>query len=408
MNKYAKKITLLLLQYLGAFIGGDTLDDDIVADLTESGKSAHIIDYQAKPEPEPDKVVDPPDDPDELEEEPVEMPKPKPDATDPVAKINEKFGTEFKTMDDFYASDIPDSYKNIPGYKKSIDDRNNHIAAMKQRLDELETEADPLSHFASPEEYTRQQLLKAHPDLDPAVLSRVVLKDLDKMNPVDLLAMKLRLKDGDIYTTEKEAREAVLAEYEIDEDTSLDELDPLKRNKIKKAAKDARIEMDALKAEVKLPSKEAITAQRKALQDATAAQWTPFVTQLPEQLKTIKLLAKDGTVEFEYPVEASFTESLSKAQDKIIEDMARKGYEFTAEKQQDVVAQFTNFYIAKNFDKIARAYAKDLVSKMDQAQFEAIHNPRPLRRDSRPEPDNKDKRALSKAKAEAAIEADLI
>jgi hypothetical protein len=228
------------------------------------------------------------------------------------------------------------------------------------------------------------------------------------MNPVDLLAMKLRLKDGDIYTTEKEAREAVLAEYEIDEDTSLDELDPLKRNKIKKAAKDARIEMDALKAEVKLPSKEAITAQRKALQDATAAQWTPFVTQLPEQLKTIKLLAKDGTVEFEYPVEASFTESLSKAQDKIIEDMARKGYEFTAEKQQDVVAQFTNFYIAKNFDKIARAYAKDLVSKMDQAQFEAIHNPRPLRRDSRPEPDNKDKRALSKAKAEAAIEADLI
>ena len=416
MNKIARFILIALKELGAVMFVGDDLETDILADI---GEKAKIVSYT--PSPEPDPAPAPPDDDDDDDDEGKGKGKgdPAPAEGDPppapteeekeLARINKAFKTEFTSIDELLKSEIPARVEKLPELLRESQEKEKQLKELMARVDELENEIDPLAHFASPEEYVRQQLLKKYPEFDPSVLSKVVRsKDLDKEDPVKILTLQRLMKDGDIYRNEKEVIESIQDDFEYDPDISLDEQETKVRNKILRAAKEARNEFKALQQEVTLPSKEAVVAERKKQREELAAKWEPVIAEdFASRLKKVEFKTKDGQTEFEFEVEDKYVQSVLAAQKAIAADLAKRGQQPSPELREAVVEEYLNYYKSRNLTKIAKAYANKLVKDMDQAMFDAIHNPRPKRRDDSPAPGEKDSRAKSKARAEAEIEKDL-
>jgi hypothetical protein len=254
MNKMSLKFALMILSSLGAILSvGDGIEDLIVGDVGDKGK---IFDGYT-PLKDPDPVVDPeePEEP-EIPEEPEE-PK------DDLGKINKTFGTEFKTVDELLASDIPSRYKEHPEVSKRVTEKDTELQDLRTQLEEMQGQLDPMAYFANQQEYIRQQLLKKHPEYDPSALAKIVNSDIEKADAISVLKMQLLLKNGDVFESESSAMEYLQDQYGFDPDTPFNELESKIKTKILLDAKQARQEFKTLQQEIQLPSKEAGKAERE-------------------------------------------------------------------------------------------------------------------------------------------------
>lgn len=223
-------------------------------------------------------------------------------------------------------------------------------------------------------------MLRKHPELDPGVLTKVVMSDLDKMSAVDILKMDMKIQYPSLKTKDSAIVELLEEKFGSLQDVDLED-GSVESIKIQMAVQDAVTKFTALKGEIELPDTEAVeTAKTEKLQSLTN-EWKPFAESLPSKLDKVTLETKDSEGKIvpllEYGIDDKFREVVKSKIDDIAQSQAKQGKEFTPEMQDALVGAWKKFYLISNLPKIIESHVGDVVSKMTMEQFQAAHNPSP-------------------------------
>lgn len=324
---------------------------------------------------------------------PAETPAPEhtpADTFDRTRFLSETFGQEFKSDEDFtqWKSTITEKATKFDDLQKQYEQAQNELKAV-----------DPLKFFASKEKYIENQLLIKYPDLDPAIVSRVLTTDIEKLDPVSTIAFKELMKDSkkEVFATDEEAYNYVCKKLGYDRDLPFDEQESDVKVAVRAAAKEARGEFNKLKSEIEVPSPIDLTASKKAQEEAAKAQYDklkPLVErdlrQVTAGLDKIEITekTKDGKTEtlFAYDLgEFKNSKVVKEAIDAATDYIARNAREWTPDMAQKaiegIVADLRKDYIAANLTQIVKAHKDELTKKFMDEKFEKENNSRPLNPD---------------------------
>lgn len=312
------------------------------------------------------------------------------DEDEPFIKdFNETLGTGYKNKEEIKG--LKDDIKNLSTYKEAsekvgdydaIKEENQRLKADNVELKEL---YDPEKIFVSKTEYNRQQLLRKYPDYDPSVITKIVNSDLSKMTPQQAIVLHVLLKDGDIYRNDTEVYDMFEEEHGINLSEDLESLESVKRNKVLKVAKDAKILFAEFHKEPE--KKEGLDIMAQKDQDKKDKEegfrklkesWELFTVDIHKLVPDIAVKVKEDESENEYvyKLDEEFRRDLSKKATDLSEIYAKNGYDLTDESKQRVIAELKRIYIDKNFDKIVSSFIADGIAKYVENQDLKKANPK--------------------------------
>lgn len=300
---------------------------------------------------------------------------PPPVTDDQVEWFNKLMGTDYKTAKELQGANLSERLKATPVDQEAL----TNYESLKKQNEYLKSKINPLSHFKDEKEYIRQQMLLKHPDLDPNVLTSIVQSDLDKMSPVDVLRMKMKIAYPELQAKDSQLNELIEEQYGI----SIDGFDPedgsLPAIKIKMAVADAKKEFDGLQADISVPDMESIEKERTEKIDALSNEWKPFVSDLPAKLDKVAVMTKDKDGKevplLEYEIDDGFKESVRSKIESIVESQAERGVVFSQEQQDALVDGWKKYYLYANLPQIITNHVDGVVSEMNEEDFQNRHNP---------------------------------
>lgn len=324
------------------------------------------------PEPAPEPTPEP-------TPEPGETPTPAPEF-DRLKFLGEALSTEFKTEEDFET------------YKRSLNEWKGKAEDAEKQLKSF----DLMKHFASPDDYIINQLKIKHPDLDSAVLMNTLTADLEKVDPIRVIAYHRLLSDPkhEVYDNEAQAYNQVLKEVGYDSEAEYDQQSDEVKVSIRQMVRNAKNEFSKLKSEIEVPKSIDLTEEKnkKDLElqqryDRIKTLSSPDIRKIPELLSKIDLMAKDkdgkDEVLFSYQL-GDFGKSkrvqdvLAQVQDAI----AKNALEWTPDMAEKItkatIEDIEKDYFWANRGKIAREMKESWYKQWNDEKFEKDNHSRPL------------------------------
>lgn len=336
--------------------------------------------------------------------EPTPETKPEAGAKQDTPPVNSEIN-KYKVASELFGWEA-DSEETFNQQKTTFFEKANKAEEYAQELEKiraekasLESTPDWKKYFDKEEDFKFMQLKKQFPDLNANVLQTVIYSDTSKVPPLEVLAKLNLLKDGDIYSNEQEAMEAVYADFGLAEDTPFEEQERSVQLKVKKAAKQARLEFETIKQSVKMPdvpTAEVLEQKNKEVQERQSrireAVEPLFSKKIPESIKKIDFKVKEknekneevDTELFSFEIGEGYMKSakvqslLKRDKDLLIGNAP--AWDEKAEKDaMDLYEERLKAdYLYHNRALVLQSF-KDKVTKelSDKYHFE-VHNPKPL------------------------------
>lgn len=297
--------------------------------------------------------------------------------------FNTRFNTEFGSDDDIKS--ILEGHSQLKEQSDKWTDYETRVKDYDEKIAELERNYDPLTHFSSKESYIAEQLRKAHPDKDPALLQDVVMSDLKDMGDMDVLAKELLLDNPNLEGGLAGAKAVLDEKYGIDRDDEDYEMSMTTKNRIMIDANKARKDLGVLKESIELPT--VMTAEEKEqaiaeAKEAKAQSLLPYADKFKQFDKWSADLG-DGK-KFEFDVPDSFKEGL---------DEMFKGFFLEAdmdinEENLESVIQLRNaMFLTENFPKIYEVIRNEANTTNQESTDALLNNEAPENRSTRTDDD---------------------
>lgn len=221
--------------------------------------------------------------------------------------FNTRFGAEFKSDEDIKSLlDSRDELSTLKEQSAQWTEYEQRVKEYDEKIAELEGRIDPLSHFTSKESYIAEQLRRAHPDKDPALLQEVVMKDLKEMSDIDVLAKRLLLDNPDLEGGLVGAKEVIDDKYGINRDDEDYEMSSVTKNRIKIDANESRKVLEGLKDTIEMPTVMTAEEKEQAIAEAKEAkskELIPYADKFKQFDKWTVDIGDDKKFEFDVPDE---------------------------------------------------------------------------------------------------------
>jgi len=368
----------------------DDIDKDIAAHMKEIEDAENASDPSAGDPPAGDPPAgDPPagdspkDDKKKTDDPPKDGDKPKDDKIEEphfnIEGLNKALSSEFKSVDE--VKERLAQLNEIDALRRGEEDWK---VKYKEKDDLLREYSNPLSHFKDENEYKRQQLLKKHPELNANLAGSLFSEDVDKMDNLDAIVLRILLENPGIKGGDKAALDYTYDKFGIDPEVNKSEWDSLVNTKIDIEGNQAKSFLKNIRDEIKLPETVDFEAQKKAAEEAAEAKikklgtdWEPFVNRMLDKFEKLSFTKeKDGKQEsyFEYEVNKEYKEGVRK---ETLEAIVRSGLEVNDENLVSLVQDFQDQYFLDNRNKIIQAYADQEIAKKDEEWRRKTDNPKP-------------------------------
>jgi len=354
---------------------------DIIAN--SGGKVVEKTDPQGGEKPVDQKPADvKPEDAKPVDQKPAdakpEDQKPADVAKFEISSFNKTFESEYESEDT-----IRELLSNGSKYKTDIESREDRIRELSSAADNA---IDPMSLFASEDEYVRQQFLKNNKDkynessLD--YLTNLSPSKIDKLDSWDALTYQLSIEGADTLEGGKAGVEAILKDkYGIDEDTPLSEVDQLTKNKIALDSKKAKESLKSLYSDIKIPEKVDWESRKTAIKD----QWDSPLRAIVDGITEIQVA--DG---ISLSVDDSMKEGLF---DSTLNGLVSRQVGVSEDAASDISGDIRTKLFLQNTDKIVKVIQADAEEKAKAKYRERVHNDKPLSDDAKG--DGGDNRSLN-------------
>jgi hypothetical protein len=356
----------------------------LISDMLEKDPSSVIEGYK-KPEVEPERVVEPEKvtNP-EKNDEPEKVIEPeKKETVVPIDKL--------KIASEFFGEDF-DSEEKITETIRSLKEKQSEADKLRKELDELKSGIDPAGFFVNEAEYRRQLLLKQFPQYDPELVTRVVLKDVDKMDDLEAIRLYRRLSRPNVYRTDANVDLMLKKELGLESDSAIDlsVADETTQLMVKDLGETARTEFNKIKNSVKLPDKVNLEerkakelSDKKASFDRNKPLWERALKDVPGDFDKMEFKYTDpGTNQeitlYDHEIEADFKKEVEKAMEKVSELLAQN-HEWSIKTEKEEIGKIKlalkTKYLSENVNKIMYAFKKKTEKELSDKLHEEIHNP---------------------------------
>jgi len=287
-----------------------------------------------------------------------------------------------------------DSEETIKETLRSLKEKATTYEQVLSELNELKSGIDPRQFFVSEAEMKRQLMLKQFPDYDPLLITKVVKDDFSQMSELEAIRLHKRLTEPDIYQYDSDVDLLLKKELGLDleEEISVAELDRASQLQVRKMAKEAKQTFAKINAEVKVPDKVNLEAEKqkqlesiKAKEDAQRPLWSRAVKDLPDKLEKIEFKYTDPETKqeinlYEYAIDEDYRRQVEKSLTQVAELLVKSGKEYSAtvERQEveKMVGALKQKYVTDNIGKIMFAYQKTIEKRLADKKHEEDHNPR--------------------------------
>ena len=299
-------------------------------------------------------------------EEPVE-PAPTPAPEFDMKSFSSLLGEEYNDID---------SVKTYLKKGKEYDALLSEKQTYESKIAELQGVADkinPLSLFASEDEYVRQQFLLKNKDMDVELLSKVsnlTPSKIDKLSPFEALKLQMLVDNPTIEGGEAGVVELLEDKYGILED--YDSLDRVTKNKLALEAKTAKASLKNLYNGIDVPKKVDIGAERESLK-------TSWERPLKDIVDGIEKLSIAEGVDFVVTPEMKsglFEEALS----SIVNNLTKPSVDVASE----LAGKLREKILLKNLDTVIKNIKTQAMEEAKAHYKQEVHNTRPLNNDGRP------------------------
>ncbi len=305
----------------------------------------------------------------------TQEPPAEPSKDDRLAWLSEKLGVKLEKEDQLndYAKRLR-GYEEVEAKAKQADTLQGQLEELKIKNDELTKQLDPLSYFASENDFKVQQLKKLYPDRNPYVLQEIVEKDLSKMDDVDVLVKAVMIDNPDLRGGEAGARDAVLGKY-LEEGALLEEADDRTLNRIKIDANAARRQLRAL-TDVELPKIQTLEDRQKAQEEKVASireGWKPYMEKIAAP-DALEIKDAEGNKLFDFELEEGSTSGIADYLDAFV---VAGELEPSEETLMTVIDQRDRDLVYDNLPKILAVYKNQLLSEFQKKVDEELNNTKP-------------------------------
>lgn len=285
-------------------------------------------------------------------------------------ELNKSFGTSFTALDELKskieATVPPEQESGLKGEFEALKAKHEKL------IEEYKKNADPLGLFSSETELKKNLLMKSNPNINGEVGNRIFNIDLEKGDPLDIIALDMMLnyksiKSGDAAKAYFKSKNGIDAESF--EDMTEDQVLTI-NIEAERAAKN----IAAIRDSVSLPQSRSID---DVLAEASFAKepeydiskWDGKIDNVVNSLKEIKIDVGDFT--YTEAVDAEFKEGLA----EVVKETIIKGkIDPTPENIALLVKEAEIAYKTEKFDEITRRIVNQAKVKFKEETHRAIHN----------------------------------
>ncbi len=388
-----------------------------ISDMLEKDPSSVIEGYK-KPDVEPEAVIEP-----EKVVEPEKVTNPeKKDEPEKVIEPEKKETVvpidKLKIASEFFGEEF-DSEEKITETIRSLKEKQSEADKLRKELDELKSGIDPAGFFINEAEYRRQLLLKQFPQYDPELVTRVVLKDVDKMDDLEAIRLYRRLSRPNVYKTDANVDLMLKKELGLESDSAIDlsVADETTQLMVKDLGETARTEFNKIKNSVKLPDKVNLEerkakelSDKKASFDRNKPLWERALKDVPKEFEKMGFKYTDPETKqeitlYDHEIEEAFKKEVEKSMEKVSELLAQsREWSGKTEKEEigKIIFALKTKYLSENVNKIMYAFKKKTEKELSDKLHEEIHNPQKPNLNEKPTAEKSDTQK-SKEKVENDI-----
>ena len=318
-----------------------------------------------------------------------------------TAMLNEMFGEQFKTVEDFKKANIP----------AQLQERET----LRQRNLELETQAKakPKHHYASDDiakfdEFARQTGIK-----DATIFNKLNASDVANMDAMDALILERVIDDPSLAGKEPQVRRTLERRFNVDSrkvesgELTQEELDD-NLLEVNSEARKAKTKLQDLKGKIKMPE------IQEELPPETKTKWTPEIEKVQKDgwTEATKAMVKEYE-KIPIPIDGSDKPII----DFVLPEETRKllmdkypalavGNQMEANNAnvKSAAIQIYSEAILSNFGKIIKAVSERVRSLTEEEYLREYSNPSEKNTDK---PDLKSQPLTDEEKAEKAFQAEL-
>ena len=324
------------------------------------------------------------DDTPPIEEKQPDVPpvEPTPEITDELVKsLNGALETSYGSVDELKS--ILGEYTTLKEKVSQTVDYDE-IKAQKEKLEQekkllvehFSKISNPKEFFADELETKRNQILKENPNINRDVVGKALSIDLDKANPLDVIALNMVLTHSRLEGGEAGAKELLLDKYGLDEDFQWSELTVAQRNKINLDAEEASRHLSEIR-DVKIPESPSdindLIEQWKTESTPKEFDMSPWENKVNDVLGLAKTFeVKDGD---DVLYSEAIDEAFLKESEEIVKEAIREGkLEPTKENMAILAEGIVEEYLVQKRADILKRHMKQVELKYKDEEHKKIHN----------------------------------
>jgi len=329
--------------------------DVLVEDLSNDNNPAVFDDTNIDPEPKPELTPEPTSEP-KLQEETT---------TNWLDQFNKEIGTSYSSPDEVKAS--------LSKKDETLKGEYDLLKAKHEKLISEFQKTDPKGYFSNDTEIKKSLYVKSNPSISGEVVDKLFSLDLEKGNPLDIIAAGLMLNHKS-FSSGEAAKAYFLKEHGIESDFDVDDLDDFQKTRINLAAESAAKQIQELRNGVSIPEFKSID---EILADVSIGNepkfdintWDGKIDSLVNSINDIEI--KDGDFLYKEAIDKDFKEKLpALIRETIIEEKIDPTPENIAELKDTI----ENLYYAENKVQIIKRAVAQETFKIKEQLHKEIHN----------------------------------
>jgi hypothetical protein len=335
----------------------------------------------------------------QIQAEPLKV---EPEKTEPIApqdwfdvsKVNERFGTEFKTEDE-----VKEAIRSLTENQEYLE-KKDYYSEIEKVVADMQEQLNPLKMFKTKENYEKVMIASSLSEVMPEPIAQtVVTTDFTKVDNLEAIYLEAIARDPNLlaYTTESDIKKGLLEISGVD--VSDPEFDIAKYQEAIKSNPRALIDLSAKATQAKNFFKGVLDEARKTvpeikdwkqeieqrakerveLTQKRTSEWTAKAKELADQFNEFTIIEKDATgkdvVDFTFPVPKEFKDGLA---NYLLEYAVSNGFDVTPERVAALKTEIQDAFEDKYRDKIRKAYREDGVSKAKEEVDNKVFNNKPI------------------------------
>ena len=300
-----------------------------------------------------------------------------------INSFNAFFGTPYQKEDEL--KDVLKRANEYGDIQQKLTAAEESIKALENKNKELEESLDPLKYFSSPDAYVAEQIKKQMGDVDPAVVTRLLSHEKNKMANFDLLVYDWLMQFPDTIGGAEGARKVLAKRYDVDLEEPAEEWDAVAQNMIMADARIVEKKIAQMKGQIKLPeplSAEAVAARRADAAEKTKLAWTPYLGEITGFDKLV-VPGDDGTTLLEMEVPKAFRDILPEHIQEIVQ---QAGLEPTPESIKEVINHRNRKFVFEYLPQILKVYGNNIRSEIEASNAALLNNTVPPNTAAAPAP----------------------